>query len=152
MRWLIGVPVVLLALLGVAASVGHLFDDDHYNPGFYEYPITTILHVVLGGMYLALAPLQFVQRIRSGAISYHRWAGRFLVAIGVVVGTTAFVMSVAIPFSGWWESVVVGGFAILFVVSLIKSLMHVRAGRVDLHREWMIRASFPSGWPLRHSG
>jgi uncharacterized membrane protein len=140
MRWLIAFSVGLLALVGVSASVEHLFDDEHYNPGFYEYPLTTVLHVILGGVYLLLAPLQFVQRIRSRSIGYHRWAGRLLVTIGLVVGATALVIAVAIPFSGWWESVVVGGFAGLFLVSLVKSIAHIRAGQVELHREWMIRA------------
>jgi len=139
MRWLMGIPVTLLALVGVAASIGHFFNEP-YNPGFLEYPLTTAAHVVLGGVYLALAPLQFVRRIRSRWIGYHRWAGRLLATIGLVVGATAFLMAVAIPFSGWPERVIVGGFAVFFVVSLVKSITHIRAGRVALHREWMIRA------------
>jgi hypothetical protein len=50
------------------------------------------LHVVLGGVYLVQAPFQFVKRIRSQHLGYHRWAGRLLVAVGLVVGVTALFM------------------------------------------------------------
>jgi uncharacterized membrane protein YozB (DUF420 family) len=49
-------------------------------------------------------------------------------------------MGLVIPFSGWGERVIIGLFATLFLVALLKGFVHVRAGRVKLHREWMIRA------------
>ena len=35
---------------------------------------------------------------------------------------------------------IIGLFGGLFLVALVKGFLHVRAGRVALHREWMIRA------------
>jgi uncharacterized membrane protein len=133
------VVVALLALIGVGASATHYLQEP-YNPGFLEFPTVVALHVVLGGIYLALAPFQFVRRIRSRYLGYHRRAGRLLVAVGVVVGVTALFMGFVIPFSGWPERVVIGLFGGLFLVALVKGYLHVRAGRVALHREWMIRA------------
>jgi len=98
------------------------------------------LHVILGGVYLTLAPFQFVKGIRSRHLTYHRWTGRLLVAIGVVVGVTALFMGLVIPKAGWPERVVIGFFGGLFLIALVKGFLHVRAGRVALHREWMIRA------------
>jgi hypothetical protein len=49
-------------------------------------------------------------------------------------------MGLVIPFSGWGERVIIGLFGGLFLFALVKGLLHVRAGRVALHREWMIRA------------
>jgi hypothetical protein len=49
-------------------------------------------------------------------------------------------MGLVIPFSGWPERVVVGLFGSLFLFALVKGFVHVRTGRVALHREWMIRA------------
>jgi uncharacterized membrane protein len=132
------VVVALLALIGVGASATHYLQEP-YNPGFLRYPSVVALHVVLGGVYLALAPFQFVRRIRSRYLSYHRWIGRTLVAIGLVVGGTALFMGLVIPFSGWPERVVIGLFGGLFLVALVKGFLHVRTGRVALHREWMIR-------------
>ena len=98
------------------------------------------MHVVLGGPYLALAPFQFVRRIRSGHLGYHRWAGRVLVSIGLVIGATGVFMGLVIPIAGWIERGYVSVFGVLFLVALVKNFVHVRAGRVALHREWMIRA------------
>jgi uncharacterized membrane protein len=138
-RGLLGVVVGLLALVGVGASATHyLFEP--YNPGFLEYPTIVALHVVLGGLYLALAPFQFVRRIRSGHLGYHRWAGRVLVSIGLVIGATALFMGMFIPIAGWVERGYIGVFGVLFLVALVKGFVHVRAGRVAQHREWMIRA------------
>jgi uncharacterized membrane protein len=139
MRWLLGALVGFLALVGVGAAATHYLYEP-YNPGFLEYPTIVALHVVLGGFYLALAPFQFVKRIRSRHLGYHRWAGRMLVAIGLVVGTTGLFMGMFIPIAGWVERGYIGVFGALFVVALVKGFVHIRAGRVALHREWMIRA------------
>jgi uncharacterized membrane protein len=138
-RWILAWTVGLLALIGVGASAAHYFQDP-YNPGFPRYPAIVALHVFLGGTYLALAPFQFVGRIRSRHLAYHRRAGRLLVSVGLVVGVTALFIGLLIPAAGWPERLVIGFFGMFFLFSLIKGFLHVRAGRVALHREWMIRA------------
>jgi uncharacterized membrane protein len=139
MRLALGVAVGFLALVGVGASATHYLQEP-YNPGFLRFPTIVALHVLLGGVYLALAPLQLVGRIRSRHLSYHRWAGRLLVAVGLVAGVTALFMGLVIPFSGWGERVIIGLFGSLFLFALVRGFLYVRAGRVALHREWMIRA------------
>jgi hypothetical protein len=139
MRWTKFVAVGFLALVGVGASAAHYLQAP-YNPGFLEFPVATALHVILGGVYLTLAPFQFAKRIRSRHLGYHRWAGRVLVAIGLLVGAAGVFMAVVIPAAGWSERVVVGSFGLLFLLALGKGFLHVRAGRVAIHREWMIRA------------
>jgi uncharacterized membrane protein len=135
----LGAAVSILALVGVAASATHYLQEP-YNPGFLRFPTVVALHVVLGGVYLALAPFQFVKRIRSRHLAYHRRIGRLLIAVGVMVGATALFMGFVIPKGGSPERVVIGLFGTVFLVALVKSFVHVRAGRVSLHREWMIRA------------
>jgi uncharacterized membrane protein len=137
--WLLGVAIGTLAFIGVAASATHYLQEP-YNPGFLRFPTIVALHVVLGGVYLAFAPFQFVKRIRSRHPDYHRRAGRLLVAVGLVVGVTALFMGLVIPFSGWPERVVIGLFGGWFLIALVKGFIYIRARRVDLHREWMIRA------------
>ncbi len=138
-RWPLGVVVGFLAFVGVAASAVHYFVEP-YNPGFLEYPTIVALHVVLGSVYLLFAPFQFVKRIRSRHLGYHRRMGRVLVVLGLVVGATALFVGLVIPFSGWAESVLIVLFGSLFLFALGKGFVHVRAGRVAQHREWMIRA------------
>jgi uncharacterized membrane protein len=138
-RWPLGVVVGFLAIVGIAASATYFFREPA-NLGFLDYPTIVALHVVLGAVYMVFAPFQFVKRIRSHHLGYHRRMGRVLVAVGLVVGVTALFIGLVIPFSGWAERVIIGLFGSLFLFALVKGFVHVRAGRVALHREWMIRA------------
>jgi len=140
MRPLVVFCTVALALLGIAASLEHLFGPDHYNPGFVEHPWLLRAHVILGGAYLALALPQFLPRLRARRPRRHRALGRLAVTAGIVTGLTAVVIGIAIPFSGVSETAVTLPFALLFLVSLGRGLMLARAGRFAKHREWMIRA------------
>ena len=83
----LSVVVGFLALGGVGTAVTHYLYEP-YNPGFLKYPTIVALHVILGGFYMALAPFQFARMIRSRHLGYHRWAGRVLVSIGLLIGTT----------------------------------------------------------------
>jgi len=135
----LGILVAFLAMSGVGAAV-FFFLREPTNEQFLIYPNITLLHVVPGGIYLALAPLQFLGRIRSRWLNYHRWAGRFLASTGLVLGVAAVFIALVIPFSGRWEQVINGFFGTLFIFSLVKGVVYIRAGQIDLHREWMIRA------------
>jgi uncharacterized membrane protein len=138
-RTLLAIVVSVLVAIGAAASMAY-FHHPLFNPRFAEFPVLTRLHVVLGGLYLTLAPLQFLSGSRRRALGYHRWMGRILVAFGAVVGATATFIVIVIPGGGWPEPIAVGGFAVFFLVALGIGAYHIRAGRVALHREWMIRA------------
>ena len=138
-RWPLVIAVGLLVFVGVAASAAHYLREP-YNPGFFEFPVVTALHVVLGGLYLSLVPFQFIRRIRSRHLAYHRRVGRMLVAVGLVVGVTALLMGLIIPFFGWGERVIICLFGTVFLVALVKGFVHIRSCRVALHREWMMRA------------
>ena len=127
-RWILAVTVGLLAAIGVGASATHYLQEP-YNPGFVHFPTVVALHVVLGGVYLALAPFQFVRRIRSRHLDYHRWVGRMLVSVGLVVGLSALFMGLVIPQGGWPERVVIGLFGSLFLFALVEGFLNIRAGR-----------------------
>jgi uncharacterized membrane protein len=139
MRTLLAIVVAILVAIGAAASVAY-FHHPLFNPGFAEFPWVARLHVVLGGAYLTLAPLQFLTGGRRRGLGYHRWMGRALVAVAAVVGATATFITLVIPGGGWGERILVGPFAVFFLVALGMSVQHIRAHRIALHREWMIRA------------
>lgn len=80
--------VGLLCVLGVGFSIRFLISGGA-NEGFAQHPTITSLHVVPGLLYLALAPLQFSPSIRGRFPAYHRWSGRLLAAIGLVIGAAA---------------------------------------------------------------
>ena len=138
-RWPLAAAVGFLALVGIGASVTYFFREPA-NTGFLDYPTIVAAHVVLGALYLVFAPFQFVRSIRSRHLGYHRRMGRVLVALGMVVGATALFIGLVVPFFGWAEAALIAIFGSLFLIALAKGFVHVRAGRVALHREWMIRA------------
>ena len=80
LRWSVGVMVGFLALVGTGASATFYLREPA-NLGFLGFPTIVALHVVLGAVYLVFAPFQFVTRIRSRHLGYHRRMGRALVAL-----------------------------------------------------------------------
>jgi len=130
-RWLWNGFIVLLILIGVGASASFYFRTPA-NPDFAKFPLITALHVIPGGIYLALAPFQFMPSIRRRSLTYHRRAGRLLVVLSLIAGFTSIFITLIIPYAGWTQRLVVGPFAMGFI--------HIRARRIDQHQAWMIRA------------
>lgn len=128
-----------LAIAGIGLSVLHYFIKP-YNPGFLKFATLTNLHIILGITYLVLAPFQFLAVVRSRSMAYHRWVGRVLLLFALIVGITAFVMSIVIPFSGWIESIIAGFFSLIFIWCIVQGFLTIRTKKAALHREWMIRA------------
>ena len=83
MKWAQIVTSVTV-LLGIALSIEYFLDAHHYNPGFYEFPITISLHVACGGLSLAFAALQFVAAIRNRMPSLHLTGGWFVLLLSPV--------------------------------------------------------------------
>lgn len=140
MKRVIVTVTTFLALLGIGLSVEHMTNTEHYNPGFHEYPLTTSSHVVFGGLFLALALLQFNRRVRNGSPRIHRISGRTAVFVGVISAVAALVIGFVFPFSGTPEVIVTGPFAGLFGAALLRGMWLARRRRFAEHREWMIRA------------
>lgn len=139
MQTAMSVLVLFLAFLGIGA-VGYFLATGGANEKFAEYPLLTRGHGILGAVYLALAPLQFSKKLRTRFLNFHRWSGRFLFLIGLVIGVSALFMAVVIPYSGFSEQIIIGFFSALFLVSLVISFRSIRAKNIEQHRQWMIRA------------
>jgi uncharacterized membrane protein len=147
------IGVILLAVIGVAAATRRtlvLFWPEvfagKYPPaaaldiGFARHMALTLVHIIPGALFLALALLQFVPSIRARHLKVHRWLGRILVVTGLVIGVSALVMSFTMNIGGPNETAATTLFAILFLFCLIKAYRHIRRKEVAQHREWMIRA------------
>jgi len=108
---------------------------------FARYPRLTLVHIVPALFFLLLAPLQFSRTFRDGHVQWHRRTGRILLLCGVVVGTTALVMSFGMPaIGGVNQAAATTLFALFFLFALDRAWRHIRRREVALHREWMIRA------------
>ena len=107
---------------------------------FGDNRLVTYVHVVLGSVFLLLAPIQFSARLRRQHPGVHRWTGRVLVVTGLAVAIAGLFFGVFIPFAGAAERVVVGVFGGTVIGALITAVLAIRRGEVERHRAWMIRA------------
>lgn len=60
----------------------------------------TYVHVILGAGYLVFGLLQFSSALRRRYLAYHRWAGRLLVTIGIVMALAGMYFGLVMPFRG----------------------------------------------------
>lgn len=145
--------VVFLALIGVAAVIRRTLvllwpsafasaasPAAALDAGFARNLVLTLIHILPGGLFLVLAPLQFAPSIRQQHLIIHRWMGRVLVTCGLIIGASALVMSYRMNIGGPNETAATTLFAIVFLICLTKALVHIRRKEVARHREWMIRA------------
>jgi uncharacterized membrane protein len=108
---------------------------------FAHYPILTLVHIVPGLLFMVLGPLQFSSTIRAHHLRWHRLSGRIFVTCGVVIGTSALMMSLGMPaIGGFNQAAATTLFATFFLFAMGRAFWHIRRREVALHREWMIRA------------
>lgn len=98
----------------------------------------TLAHVVPSLLFVLLIPLQFVPSIRRRHRRWHRWIGRVVMGLGVVIGISALRLSTH-PVGGLAEGTATTFFGCFFLFALGKAWWHIRNGRVQLHREWVTR-------------
>lgn len=138
------VAFVVLALLGLLVlyqrelqllHAGSLLRQRYVGIGRLLVP-----HGIFGALALFIAPFQFSSRLRQRHISVHRFMGRlyiFCVAIAapvsipvaVILGPSVLVMAATTQAVGW-------------IVTTATAFYCVRTGRIQQHREWMMR-SYP---------
>lgn len=129
---------MLLSCAGVAVYSTRYFllpvDDQHFS----RFILPLRLHIA-GGMGALLAgPWQFSTKLRSRALSFHRWLGRFYlveVALGSIAG---FAMS-TVSEEGLLTHLGFGTLAVLWFLTGFEAYRKIRQGNIEEHRKWMIR-------------
>jgi uncharacterized membrane protein len=140
---LIGVAIVVrrsLQLFAPSPASSNFPEAAAMDAGFAHHRLLTMIHITPGLLFILLAPLQFVRKLRNRKPKLHRWIGRVVLVSGWIVGGSALVMSPQLAIGGPNETAATMLFAIVFLFSLSKAYLHIRKGRIALHREWMIRA------------
>ena len=155
--------VIFLAFIGVAVAIrriiylGPILANGYSAPAvapgsrgaqfvaldevFARHPILTMIHVVPGLLFMALGPFQFSRSIRARHVQWHRWNGRIFVACGLIIGTSALLMSFAMPsIGGVNQAAATVLFGSFFLFALSKAVWHISRREIILHRQWMIRA------------
>jgi Predicted membrane protein (DUF2306) len=117
---LIGVAVVIrrtVALFAPSPPRANFPDAAAMDAGFARHSFLTMLHITPGLVFILLAPLQFVRRLRNRKPKLHRWMGRVVLICGIIIGSSALVMSPQMAIGGPNESAATMLFAIIFLVS-----------------------------------
>jgi uncharacterized membrane protein YozB (DUF420 family) len=134
--------IILLVFAAVRLTdmAGNPPGADGFGIRYVQHPGVAITHIVPGLMFLTLAPLQFVTRIRQRHIRVHRRLGWLLTTCAATSGVFALIVNFRFPaFGGIPTQAATVFFGAIFLFSLTKAIRHIRRKEVRLHREWMIR-------------
>ena len=113
---------------------------DAFDVRYVQHPWASLIHIVPGALFLTLAPLQFVARIRQRRISIHRGMGRVLATSAAITGVASLVVTFLFPAFGGISTQSATVFSgLLFLFSLSMAIRHILRKEVRQHREWMIR-------------
>ena len=147
---LIAIGLLALALIPSVAGafrIGEIAADVPTTPEnarFMQMPLPVILHIVTALVYAVIGAFQFLPRLRSRHLGWHRVAGRYLlVPAGAVVALSGLWMTAFYdvpPIDGLALQVsryVVGFLMLAFLVLGVRAVLRRDIGA---HRGWMIRA------------
>jgi uncharacterized membrane protein len=140
--------VFVLALIGVAAAILRMVilakgpragPNPAVNAGFAAHPLLTLVHILPGLLFMLLAPLQFVPTIRARVPRLHRWIGRLVLSLALIIGGSALVMTFQMAIGGLNEIAAIVLFDLLFLFCVAKGYAAARRRDFAAHREWTIR-------------
>jgi uncharacterized membrane protein len=137
------VPALQQQVQSVYASLGlpiPISELQAYEESFGAHPVVAALHVFPAFLFMILAPLQFSAALRARHIRLHRWSGRALLVLALPLGVAGLFFGLVTPFAGDVEASGVALAGAIFLGSLIKAFIAVRAGDIRRHRIWMTRA------------
>ena len=106
---------------------------------FADKETLTLTHIIPGLAFVILVPFQLSRSWRNRHLRAHRWMGRIVMILGVIIGISALAMSTN-PIGGAIEASATIFFDLFFLFALTKAYLHIRRREIALHREWIIRA------------
>jgi uncharacterized membrane protein len=131
----------LMAILVIARRDLALLDSQSFLRQRYSpIPWLMFLHGIPGALALTLGVFQFSSRLRKRHLQLHRVLGRIYVGCVVISAPVAIMVAMALPIPTLLPASIIqaGG----WLVCTGTALYCVRIGRIQQHREWMIR-SYP---------
>lgn len=132
-RW--GICALLCAgVVGVAAQYYFHRPTGHLRQ---HYPVL-LVHIIAGSVALLTGPWQFSRRLRTRNLSLHRWMGRIYL-LAVALGSLAGFRLALISDGGIVTHFGFGTLAVLWFFTGFMAYRSAIAGRIEEHREWMIR-------------
>jgi uncharacterized membrane protein len=103
-------------------------------------PWLMFAHGIPGALALLLGVFQFSSRLRQRHLQLHRVLGRVYVGCVAISAPVAIVVSISLPIMTLTMASIIQ--ALGWLVTTATGLYCVRTGRIQQHREWMMR-SYP---------
>jgi hypothetical protein len=107
---------------------------------FRNYPVSRMVHMVLGILFVLLAPVQFVSSVRGRFPWLHRIVGVTCLVMSVPLITTGWIFAFKYTYTGLPEQVPTVTFTLIYIWLIYMALKNLFLGNFRQHREWMVRA------------
>lgn len=150
LQFLIG----LMCLIGIGASLAPfllshelhmmaaaiLYGD--YTPQINrlaQYTVADFIHRAFGALYFAIAPLQFVRKLRGRYPQWHRWNGRLFLLLSALAVASGVYFTLKAAFVGLASSIPIFLIALYIAFAGVQAYRAALARRFAEHREWMLR-------------
>lgn len=132
---------IVIAAAAVIRRLFALAHPEHFGASqmaaldqvFASHAALTLVHILAALAFVLILPF-FVFRDSNN----RAWPAWLLYPFGLIIGITAYAMSVH-PVGGWLERSAVLLFNTVFLLSLCRAYLYMRKGEVRLERRWMIR-------------
>jgi Predicted membrane protein (DUF2306) len=149
-RRMMWVSLIVLCVIGATAAILRMVALAHpakngppqmveLDALFAAKASLTLAHIVPALALMLLVPFQFSRRFRARHLKAHRWIGRVVMVLGLIVGVSGLAL-LKNPVGGAAEVTAILFFDTLFLVALAKAYEYARARAIALHREWVMRA------------
>lgn len=144
--WWVPTGLILLSVIPLtfgAIRLIQLFGGAEITPAnarFFASPSPVVVHIISSAIYALLGAFQFVSRLWQRGIKWHRWVGRLLVPVGLLVGCSGVWMTLFYPRT----DALLFTFRLIFgsgmILSIILGFISIRRRDVTQHQAWMTRA------------
>lgn len=135
------IPLIFGALrLNQLASGAEITPD---NARFFASPSPVVIHIISSAIYALLGAFQFVSRLWTRGIKWHRWVGRLLLPFGLAVGLSGLWMTLFYDYPEGASKLLYGlrlFFGSGMILSIIFGFISIRQRNVAQHQAWMTRA------------
>ncbi|HEX4543311.1 MAG TPA: DUF2306 domain-containing protein [Candidatus Acidoferrum sp.] len=137
-RWAVARWVICALLCAGVVGVASQYYFHRPSGHFGEHYALLLTHIIGGSVALLAGPWQFSRRLRRRNLTLHRWLGKIYL-LGVLVGSLAGFASALHSEGGLVTHFGFGILAVLWFFTGLVAYRYARAGRIEEHRQWMIR-------------
>ena len=143
-------PWGLMVFLAIGVAVAAVGQYASFNPANFGNATSRFatesalrysglfVHVFSATIALILGPFQFLSRLRNRRPTLHRWMGRIYLTAILFGGLSAFLIAPGM-ISGLVGEVGLIMLAILWLWTGWMAYKNIRAGNIEIHRDWMTR-------------